>query len=343
MEPIEYVNFVVPPVLFLLFLGLIIVLCCRRFCRKKSGGHHDGSAPDSVDIEAGLSDLQLNDRTVPQSTDVQTTAYGQHTVDKAGPRSSDAETSLSGRQSISVSDGFSVPVSANVAADRNVSKNAGVDNQTFNDRHAAALITDVHFTNNRTVPVPPARPPTYIAANRNVYRNVVVDNQAFTDRFAAAHITDVHFTNNRTVPVRPAHPPTYIQVEYESEDDLDDSRPRFPKNAYRIFKKRHLVDPRKMPDHVNGWNNLMRQRRLHNRNRHVNTFIIGFPSDFNGLFTDPVDDDNHESNIPIRIVNLKRNRNSDWYDVVFDGEAYVVVTLDEKGHPGHFVSYEEAY
>ena len=86
----------------------------------------------------------------------------------------------------------------------------------------------------------------------------------------------------------------------------------------------------------------MNKRKLNNHNRYKNTFIVALPSDLTGLFTEPVGNGNHESHSPIRIVELKRNNNRAWYDVVFDGEAYVEVTLDEKGRPGHFEGYEEA-
>ena len=112
-------------------------------------------------------------------------------------------------------------------------------------------------------------------------------NQAFIVSNAAP-VSDLIFINR-----------AFLRVEDEVDDEgtvssrWEDEEegnlpPRSSKNAYKLFKKRHLVNLWKMPRDDNGWNNLMDQGRLNNRNHSLNTFIMGFPSDLSGPFTEPV-------------------------------------------------------
>ena len=84
----------------------------------------------------------------------------------------------------------------------------------------------------------------------------------------------------------------------------------------------------------------MQQRKLTDRYRY--TFIVAQASDLDELFTEAVGNGNHESYEPISIVDIRRKRREKYY-VAYDGDAYVEVTLDNKGCPCHFVGYDKVY
>ena len=121
-------------------------------------------------------------------------------------------------------------------------------------------------------------------------------------------------------------------VEGDAYDDCTD----FLSQNYINFKNRHVVRPDRMPNSLNGWNNLMHQRGLSDRDR--NTFIadMGYSDD---VFAVPTWDGNYMSNRWLIIVDLKKNKSTGRYGVGFQGPAIVEATLDNIMRPVHFAKY----
>ena len=112
-------------------------------------------------------------------------------------------------------------------------------------------------------------------------------------------------------------------------------------STYSLFKIRHLVNPEEMPNNLIGWNDLMNERGLTDRDQ--NTFIIGSDDDIEDIFTEPSADDIYTSRIPLRVVHLKRNMNETGYAIAFKGRAFVEASVDNNQRPVHFKYHKRVY
>ena len=112
-------------------------------------------------------------------------------------------------------------------------------------------------------------------------------------------------------------------------------------STYKLFKIRHLVNPEEIPNNLVGWNALMNERGLSDRDQ--NTFIVGSDKDIKYIFTVPSGNKIYTSHGPLRVVHLKRNILGAGYEITYKGRAFVQASVDDKQRPVHFQYHKRVY
>ena len=125
-------------------------------------------------------------------------------------------------------------------------------------------------------------------------------------------------------------------IELGVDDASTDS---LPHNKYETFKYRHVVRTDQMPECEDGWNSLMHERGLMHK-RDLNTFIVD-SSYSDNMFTQPTSMGFYESNRPLEIVDLKKNKHTGKYEVNFRSKAFVEVSRDANKRPVHLEGYRK--
>ena len=141
------------------------------------------------------------------------------------------------------------------------------------------------------------------------------------------------YKKDPTTNIEAGRPSKYELQPYIIETRTNRSSDQFQDGVEDAFSNRHVVRSDRMPNNVNGWNSLMHQRGLSDRDR--NTFIVDKDYD-EDVFTQETRSGNFKSNRRLEVVDLKRNKSTGRYGVAFRGQATVQVKLDDNMRPVHF-------